>query len=312
MHRVEVDAGRVVVELEAVAEVPPHASSLGRQRAQPEAAVELVARGDHRERLPPGALPERGCIGERRAQERLDPGEGVRRKPHRAVRAAGADRPAGARRVADEALDRAALGAAGHVRKVAREPEQLELERERERIDRRPQGRAGDEPVGQVEEARQRLEGARVSLLLVEEPQHRLRPDQGDTEAVGLLARPRVRAQEIDAGDRAELARALVVLERDVRERLEPRPEAALRLADALRDRPEPAVLARIQVKHPVGLAEADRAEHDGLRLQRARHAPSLEPGEAALLRAAGAEKLVRGDGGADADDRRDEQRLRT
>ena len=47
--------------------------------------------------------------------------------------------------------------------------------------------------------------------------------------------------------------RALVVLERDVGERLEPRAEAALRLADALRDRSEPAVLARVEMQHPVG-----------------------------------------------------------
>ena len=147
-----------------------------------------------------------------------------------------ADGAAGLRRVADERrVVRAALGAARQVRQVAREPEQLELERERERVERGARrARAG--LVERVEEARQRGERALVPLLLGEEAEHRLGADQPDAQAVRLLADGAVRPHEVDAGDRLELARALVELERDVRERLEPAAEARLRLADALRD----------------------------------------------------------------------------
>ena len=56
-------------------------------------------------------------------------------------------------------------------------------------------------------------------------------------------------------------------IELDVRERLEPRAEARLRLADALRDRADAAAVERVEVEDAVGLAEADRAQHDGLGL---------------------------------------------
>ena len=53
--------------------------------------------------------------------------------------------------------------------------------------------------------------------------------------------------------------------ELDVRERLQPPAEARLRLPDALRDGADAAPVGRVEVEHAVGLAEADRAEHDGL-----------------------------------------------
>ena len=76
-----------------------------------------------------------------------------------------------------------------------------------------------------------------------------------------------MRAQELDAGDRLELPRSLVQHQLDVRERLEPRAEARLRLADALRDRADPAALGGVEVQDPVGLREAHRAEDDRLGL---------------------------------------------
>ena len=57
--------------------------------------------------------------------------------------------------------------------------------------------------------------------------------------------------------------------ELDVRQRLEPGPEARHRLPHALRDRADAAVRRGVEVKHPVGLTEADRPEHDGLRAVR-------------------------------------------
>ena len=53
----------------------------------------------------------------------------------------------------------------------------------------------------------------------------------------------------------------------DVRERLEPRAEAGLRLADALRDRADAAAVERVEVEDAIGLAEPERAEDDGLGL---------------------------------------------
>ncbi len=52
-------------------------------------------------------------------------------------------------------------------------------------------------------------------------------------------------------------------------ERLEPRPEAAPRASRALRDRAQAAVGGRVEMKDPIGLAVADRAQHDRLGLQR-------------------------------------------
>src|SRR5262249_12100861 len=158
------------------------------ERSEPEPAVLLVRRGDDAERLAarPVAEPCARGIGERRREEPLDPREAVRRERERATRMRPADCAAGARREADELADGAALDARRHVRKVAREPGELELERERERVERGPAAGRLD-LVEEVEEARERRERPLVPLGLAEEPQHRLRPDQPDAEPVRLL-----------------------------------------------------------------------------------------------------------------------------
>ena len=179
---------------------------------------------------------------------------------------------AGPRRVADERrVGRPALGAAREVRQVARQPEQLQLEGERERVERGPLRRVR-RLVEQVEEARQRGERALVRLLLGEQAQHRLGADQAGGEPVVVVACRLVRPDELDAGDRLQLAGALMEHELDVRERLEPAAEAGRRLADTLRNGSDAAALERVQVEDAVGLAEADRPEHDGLGLVRAAH----------------------------------------
>ncbi len=166
----------------------------------------------------------------------------------------------------------AALDAALEVRDVAGEPQKLELERERERIERRASPHACRNRVHCREEPRQRLERALVALLLDEEPQHRLGADEPDGEAVRILARRPMRVDERDAGDRVQLARALVEEQLDVRERLEPRAEARLRLAHALRHRADPAAILRVHVEDAVGLPEPERAQDDSLRLVRPPH----------------------------------------
>ena len=143
--------------------------------------------------------PELRCIGERPREERLDPCDpvGAERERLGRRRATLADSASGARRVADERLPlRAALGAGGDVRQVAGQPEQLELEREPERVEGRPVGGVR-RVVEKIEEARQRDERPLVRLLLAEQPQHRLGADHPDREAVVVLARLAVRSDEL-------------------------------------------------------------------------------------------------------------------
>ena len=91
------------------------------------------------------------------------------------------------------------------MRQIAGEPEELELERERERIERRPLGGVR-RVVEHVEEADERGERALVLLLLGEEPEHRLGADQADAQPVEVVAGRLVVVDEIDARDRLQLA----------------------------------------------------------------------------------------------------------
>ncbi len=152
---------------------------------------------------------------------------------------------------------------------VAGQPQELELEREREWVERGP-ALARGQLLEQLEEARQRLERARVRLLFREQAQHRLRADEPDTEAVALLARSMVGVEQLDAGDGLQLPRALVQHQLDVRERLETRAEPRLRLPDPFRDRADASAGKRVEMKHAVGLPETERAQDDRLRLVRA------------------------------------------
>src|SRR5207244_5268376 len=69
------------------------------------------------------------------------------------------------------------------------------------------------------------------------------------------------------ARDRQQLAAPFVQLDAQAEERLEPAAEAAARAPDALRDRADAPASGRIQVQDAIGLAVADRAQHDRLRL---------------------------------------------
>src|SRR6185437_6487232 len=122
----------------------------------------------------------------------------------------------------------------------------------------------------EAKETGQRLEGAFVPLLFGEEAQHRLSAEQADTKPVLLLAHSMVRANELDAGDGLQLARSLMEHQVDVRERLEACAEPRFRLADPFCHRADSSTLERIEVEDAVGLAQAERAEHDRLGLVRA------------------------------------------
>ncbi len=87
-----------------------------------------------------------------------------------------------------------------------------------------------------------------------------------------------MRAHELDARDRLELTAALVEQELDVAERLEPGAESGRRSPHSLGERTDTPAGQRVQVEHPVGLAEPQRAQNDRFGLVRAgRHAASVE-----------------------------------
>src|SRR5581483_10480712 len=189
----------------------------------------------------------------------------------RAAAAAAADGAPCGWRVPDERSVAAALGAAADVRKVPREPEQLQLEREAERLE--VGAAASANVVEEVEESGERLERPNVRLLLDEQPQHRLRADQPDGQPERVLSRGAVRPHELDPGDGVELAAAAMEEQLYVRQRLEPPTEARAGTADAFRDRADTTAVERIEVENAIGLAETDRAEHDRLGLVRPPHA---------------------------------------
>jgi hypothetical protein len=157
------------------------------------------------------------------------------------------------------------------MRQVAGEPEELELKREHERLERRLGREVDGELVEEVEKARQAVKGLRVWVMLEEEPEHRLEPDLPYGEAVRVGPRGVVRTDEIGAGDSGELSSAFVKEKLDVAQRLQPGAESRLRTAHPLRDRAEAAPVERVEVKNPVGLPESERPEDDRLGLDSAR-----------------------------------------
>ena len=82
------------------------------------------------------------------------------------------------------------------MRQEALEPEQLQLEREDERIEGGPPARLRRPRVQRIEEPRQGKERAVVPLLLGVEAEHRLEADEPDLEAVRVDADRVVRADE--------------------------------------------------------------------------------------------------------------------
>src|SRR5919197_2767843 len=111
------------------------------------------------------------------------------------------------------------------MRQVPGQPEQLQLERERERVERGPNRRETRRRVEQIEKPRECAERALVGLLLDEQAQHRLGADQPDVESIRVIANELMRRDQLDASHRLELPASLVEQELYVAQRLEPRPE---------------------------------------------------------------------------------------
>ena len=87
------------------------------------------------------------------------------------------------------------------MREEAGEPQELQLEREHERVERGTFASLRLSVVERVEETGEREERAVVLLFLGVELQHRLEPDESDLEAVAVGADPVVGADERRAGD---------------------------------------------------------------------------------------------------------------
>ncbi len=155
------------------------------------------------------------------------------------------------------------------MRQVPREPKQLQLKRERERVERCPGRRPACRHllIEKLEEPRQSAECTRVRLLLGEEAEHRFEPDEPDVEPIRVLAGLVVRLDQIDTGDGLQLAGALMEEQLDMTQRLQPRPEARLGPADALRDRADAPAIERVEVEHAIRFAKPERSQDDGLRL---------------------------------------------
>ena len=169
----------------------------------------------------------------------------------------------------------AALDAASEVRQEPGEPEELQLEGEDERVERGP-ARLRIAGVQSVEEPGQRQEGAVVVLFLGEQLEHGLEPDEAHLEAVRISSDGVVRPYERGAGDRSELTTTPMDGELDVRERLEPAAEAALRPAHPLCDHAQASARVRVDVEDAIRLAERECPEDDRLRDRRRSHGPSV------------------------------------
>ena len=76
------------------------------------------------------------------------------------------------------------------------------------------------------------------------------------------------------AGDGQQLAAPLVQLDVQPEERLEPTAEAAAGTTHPLGDRAQAPAMGCVQVQDAIGLAVADRAQHDRFGLQGPRHSP--------------------------------------
>ena len=152
---------------------------------------------------------------------------------------------------------RLALDAAVDHRAEALEREHLQ---EEARHDERPAV-----PGQRPQRAEQHLEELRVRLALQPELVGRLQHRHRARQAVEVVAdRPEV-VDRLGLVDDVELAATLVELQLQVGGRLEAGAEAALRLADALGDRPHLAVAPGEDADDAVGLAELVGPEHDAL-----------------------------------------------
>jgi len=146
---------------------------------------------------------------------------------------------------------------------------QQQLEPEGELVGRRRRARVG---VEQGKLVGQEVVDAGMGIPRLEQPIDRIAAPRRRVEGTRVLAQPGVAGERLGAGDRAQLRTALVEHDPQAEEGLQTPPEPRPRPAHALGDRAQASVARGVEVKHPVGLAVADGAQHDGLGPQRRRH----------------------------------------
>ena len=106
-----------------------------------------------------------------------------------------------------------------------------------------------------------------VGLLGLEHARDGVARARGASSVAAWSRRRGVRVERLDAGHREQVAAALVADQAHAQERLEPAAEAAAGAPHALRDRADPPARRRVEVQDPIGLAVAQRAQHDRLGL---------------------------------------------
>ena len=126
--------------------------------------------------------------------------------------------------------------------------------------------------VQQRELVGEQAEDLRVRIGGLEQPRDRIAPPRRGIERDRVVAHGPVGGDRIHAGHGEQLAAPLMEHCPDVEERLQARTEPAARAAHALGNRAHASVARGVQVQDAVGLAVANRAQNDGLGLQRSCH----------------------------------------
>lgn len=112
-----------------------------------------------------------------------------------------------------------------------------------------------------------------MRVIGLKQSRDRIAGSRGRVKRFGALSQPRPYLNRVGARDRVQLATPLVQDEVDLHERLEPRPEAALRPARSLGYRTDASMIRRVKMQDAVCLSVTDRPQNQRLGLQRARHA---------------------------------------
>jgi glutaredoxin 3 len=144
-------------------------------------------------------------------------------------------------------------------------------------------GRVG---VQQGELVREQPKHLGMRLRGLEQPRHRVAGTSGGIQRLDMVAEGWMHRDRVDAGDRVEISAAVVQDQADVEERLQPGPETTPSPPGAFGDRAQAPMVQGVEVQDPVGLAVADRAQHDCFGLQRGRHAARPPPSNATLFEA--------------------------
>jgi hypothetical protein len=148
----------------------------------------------------------------------------------------------------------AADRARGQLRNDPRRQQQLETEREA--VAGARVRRIGTQQRQLIGEQREHL---RVRVAGLEQARDRVAGARGGIERGGMVTQPGVGGDRVDGGDGHQLAAALMEHRTNLKARLEPRPEPAASPTGALGDRAQAAVIRRVQMQDPIGLAVTDR-----------------------------------------------------